>query len=128
MALKLHDWTEKYQGHIHSDLFIEMDDLDSAVDRSRKFGGNTTEIVVHQRRGLAVPKQTRSETFLIPSRQIKMALRNKFSDCGTGSENRAGFVNGTRTFGQFPRCFLQQKLPGHYPAFSVACQCNASMW
>jgi hypothetical protein len=48
MALKLHDWTEKYQGHIHSGLFSETDDLDGAVDRSRKFDGKTTEIVVHQ--------------------------------------------------------------------------------
>jgi predicted enzyme related to lactoylglutathione lyase len=48
MALKVYEWTEKYYGHGHSGLFIETDDLDGVVNRTRKFGGKTTGIVVHQ--------------------------------------------------------------------------------
>jgi len=48
LALKVYEWTEKYYRHGHSGLFIETDDLNGVVDRIRKLGGKTTEIVVHQ--------------------------------------------------------------------------------
>lgn len=48
LVLKVYEWTEKYYGHGHTGLFIETDDHNGVVNRIRKFGGKTTEIVVHQ--------------------------------------------------------------------------------
>jgi len=47
MVLKVYEWTDKYYGKGHSGLFIETKDLDGVVDRIRRHGGKTTEIVVH---------------------------------------------------------------------------------
>ena len=47
MVLKLYEWRDPYFGSGHSGLFIETDDLDGVVERIRRGGGKTTEIVVH---------------------------------------------------------------------------------
>lgn len=47
MLLKLYEWTEPYYGSGHSGLFIETEELDTAVQRIRDYGAKTTEIQVH---------------------------------------------------------------------------------
>ena len=47
MTLKLYEWTEPYYGKGHSGLFIETDDLDSAITRIRTAEGKATDIEIH---------------------------------------------------------------------------------
>ena len=48
MVLKIYEWKEPYFGSGHSGLFVETDELDATAERIRRFGGATTDIVVHE--------------------------------------------------------------------------------
>ncbi len=48
LVLKVYEWKEKFYGRGHSGLFIETDELDATVSRIRRFGGQTTDVVVHE--------------------------------------------------------------------------------
>lgn len=47
ISLKLYEWKERWHGAGHSGLFIEVDDFDQVIERIRKAGETTHDIVVH---------------------------------------------------------------------------------
>jgi len=47
VALKVFEWREPWHGSGHSGLFIEAEDFDAAIERVRRSGARSFDVVVH---------------------------------------------------------------------------------